>query len=55
MILQAFSQVSNIACAIYRKILLNIAVGYSWIKCTTSGMITGGSGNGMFICVHACY
>ena len=36
MILQTFSHVSNIA---YRKILLNIAVGYFRIECTASTMI----------------
>ena len=36
MISQAFSQVNNIACAIYRKISLNIAVGYCRIECTAS-------------------
>ena len=36
---KAFSQVSNTACAIYCKILLDIAVGYRRIECTTSGMM----------------
>ena len=39
MISQAFSQVNNIACAIYHKILLNIAVGYCRIECTASIMM----------------
>ena len=39
MISQAFSQVNNIACAIYRKISLNIAVGYCRIECTASTMM----------------
>ena len=36
MISQAFSQVNNIACAIYHKISLNISVGYCRIECTAS-------------------
>ena len=39
MISQAFSQVNNIACAIYRKISPNIAVGYCRIECTASTMM----------------
>ena len=39
MILQAFSQVNNIACAIYCKISLNIAVGYCRIEYTASTMM----------------
>ena len=39
MISQAFSQVNNTACAIYRKVLLNIAVGYCRIECTASTMM----------------
>ena len=36
MILQAFSSVNKIACAIYHKISLNIVVGYCGIECTAS-------------------
>ena len=39
MISQAFSQVNNTACPIYRKVLLNIAVGYCRIECTASTMM----------------
>ena len=39
MISQAFSQVNNIACTIYRKISLSIAVGYCRIECTASTMM----------------
>ena len=39
MISQAFSQVNNTACALYRKVLLNIAVGYCRIECTASTMM----------------
>ena len=39
MISQTFLQGNNIACVIYRKILLNITVGYCRIECTTSEMI----------------
>ena len=36
---QAFSRVNNIACAIYRKISIHIAVGYCRIECTASTMM----------------
>ena len=39
MILQIFLQVNKIACTIYRKISLNIAVGYCRIECTASTMM----------------
>ena len=39
MISQAFSSVNNIAYTIYRKISLNIAVGYCGIECTASTMM----------------
>ena len=39
MISQAFLQVNNIACAIFYKILLNIAVGYCRIECTAAAMM----------------
>ena len=39
MISQTFSQVNNIACAIYCKISLNIAVGYCRIEYTVSRMM----------------
>ena len=39
MISQTFLLVNNIACAIYRKVSLNILVRYYRIEYTTSGMI----------------
>ena len=39
MILQAFSSVNKIACAIYHKISLNIVVEYCGIECTASTMM----------------